>query len=120
MPARPPTFAIALTVHQRFPGIWSDLVQRVINGAQDPSSASLHISSWWRDPGSNASVGGHPQSQHLVGLAMDVGGPIAARELYAQHARNFLHVVEESDHVHVQYWAAGLLASTGLLDTIYA
>lgn len=29
------------------------------------------VSSWWRDPGFNQTVGGAWDSQHLVGLAMD-------------------------------------------------
>ena len=64
------------------------------------------ITSWYRDPVQNQRVGGHPQSQHLYALAVDV---VTARpERVAAVARRVgLVAVIERDHVHVQAYPAG-------------
>ena len=58
------------------------------------------ISSWYRDPAHNARVGGHPRSQHLRALAIDVNPD--ARPAPFQNVG--LTVVPEGDHLHVQYY----------------
>jgi hypothetical protein len=66
------------------------------------------LTSWWRDPISNQRVGGHPQSQHRLALAMDFAAPDAGR-LVAALRRSGLVVIDEGDHVHVQLYPAGAL-----------
>lgn len=63
-----------------------------------PSDA--YLTSWFRDRTSNTRVGGHPQSLHLVGLALDVLP--ATEAVRAAFARQGLIAVNEGDHVHVQ------------------
>lgn len=86
---------------------------------QVPVGRSVAVTSWYRDPTHNAAVGGHPQSQHLLGLAIDlVAGP-GDGPAVAQAARAVgLIAVEEGDHIHLQARPAGtsgaLLAAIGL------
>lgn len=40
----------------------------------------IQITSWWRDPTRNVSVGGQTYSQHLLGCAMDGLSPQLSRE----------------------------------------
>lgn len=70
-----------------------------------------HVSSWYRDPSVNRSVGGAVTSQHLLGLALDVSGPRldrledAARRLWPGI------VVREWDHIHLQLFPRGTIPS---------
>lgn len=71
------------------------------------------LTSWWRDPNLNADVGGSPESQHLFGLAVDVTGP--QQGFTQQLARQMgLTAVTEIDHLHLQYFPAGVLARAGV------
>jgi len=70
------------------------------------------ITSWWRTPAKNASVGGAINSQHLIGLAVDVvpvGAPFsdewAARVVTEAKQRGLIAGIE-GDHVHLQRYAA--------------
>lgn len=72
----------------------------------------VRLTSWWRSRADNARVAGHPNSQHLTGLALDVL-PDPAGQRFAQVARLAgLIVVDEGDHFHVQRYAAS--AARGL------
>ncbi len=64
-------------------------------------------SSFYRDPAANRRVGGHPWSQHLVGLAADHAPPSARFRARAREAG--LVVVNEGTHDHIQGWRAGTL-----------
>ena len=68
----------------------------------------LTPTSWYRSVAKNAAVGGSADSQHLVGCGLDVVGASASelRPLLPD-----LFVVQESDHVHVQCYAAGAITS---------
>jgi len=66
----------------------------------------VQVTSWWRSRRDNARVAGHPNSQHLTGLALDVL-PDRAGHAFAQMARAIgLVVVDEGDHFHVQRYLA--------------
>ena len=75
------------------------------------------LTSWYRSPETNAAAGGHPQSQHLVGLALDFSvGPVDHRtdgralQLAAVLGSRGFVVVPEQSHVHVQTFPAGALS----------
>lgn len=75
----------------------------------------LRASSWYRDFEANTRVGGHPESQHLLGLALDVTGPIEVRDRLLIELRGVgLVAVDELSHVHVQLLAAGQARGEGL------
>ncbi len=68
----------------------------------------LYLTSWYRDRERNIRVGGHPQSQHRLGLAIDVGGPMRDLELWLEEVRSVgLIGIDEGSHVHVQLLPAG-------------
>lgn len=81
------------------PGTYRDFLLRVINGVRNSQSA--FATSWYRNPRENRDVGGHPESQHLVGLAIDL---VADR--FAPGTG--LTVLDEGDHFHVQYLPHGV------------
>jgi hypothetical protein len=89
-----------------------DFVQLVNAAWHYSGRPPVRLTSWWRTRSQNASVAGHPNSQHLTGLAIDLL-PDDAGQRFAQLARMVgLVVVDEGDHFHVQRYAAG--ASRGL------
>ena len=83
------------------------------------SDPELRVTSWHRTKAVNRACGGHPESQHLVGAAIDV---VPSRGKWAEvetafRAEGFV-VVRESDHIHVQAWPAGTLRTSGLLGIV--
>jgi hypothetical protein len=70
----------------------------------------FQITSYWRDPYLNQRVGGHPYSQHLVGLALDAQ-PFSGdlRNLEVAFQNQGLKTVVYQSHVHTQFWKAGTL-----------
>lgn len=109
MSVRPPPVEL---VHA-FGPVLADFVSRV-NGALYWSGAR-QVNSWFRDVGTNRSVGGHACSQHLVGLAVDVQTD-QRTDLFVALARRYglVPVVEPSGRaVHVQYYPAGTLERLG-------
>jgi hypothetical protein len=65
------------------------------------------ITSWWRTKARNAAVGGHPDSQHLIGLAVDVAPQIPASALKRWLTLDLV-LIEEGDHTHAQLLRAGV------------
>lgn len=113
MPLEPPPYAMAYQVERAVPGIYRAFLSRVIDGAD----ADAFVTSWYRTQADNATVGGHPASQHLIGLAVDVSG----RDLEGMASRwegLGLRVVPYRSHVHLQAWPAGTAARTGLLRAL--
>ncbi len=93
----PPSWA-----YQWFPV--SGFIQRASRaGSASPGTWT----SFYRTPSQNASVGGHPWSQHLVGLAADHAP--ASRWFRTAAREAGLVVVNEGTHDHVQGWRAGTL-----------
>ena len=79
---------------------------------------SISVSSWWRSPQVNRAVGGLQDSQHLLGLALDL--VVADRdvdELVNALADVGLVAVVEPTHVHTQLLRAGEARSLGLFTT---
>ncbi len=80
---------------------------------------SIRISSWWRDPVTNRRVGGHPQSQHLLGLAIDLVGEERELGEILRQTLDFplgIQAIRETSHVHIQWLPAGQAAAIGLFD----
>lgn len=75
------------------------------------------LTSWYRDDLYNQQVGGHPQSQHLLGFAFDAVPQSGIDwSAFANYTRTlgFTPVIEV-DHVHVQFFPAGHLEKLGIL-----
>ena len=65
------------------------------------------FTSWYRTVAGNRRVGGHPWSQHLVGLAADRSPASASFRSKARAAG--LIAIYEGSHDHIQAWPAGTL-----------
>ena len=68
------------------------------------SHFSFSVTSWLRTPTRNTAVGGHPNSKHLTGLAVDVVlDPGQDKEAFkAEVVARMLTAVDEGDHIHIQ------------------
>jgi len=64
--------------------------------------AGIRVTSWWRSPWHNATVGGNLWSLHQFGLAVDVVpvNPAVLSQLRRIPLAGL--IVTESDHLHVQ------------------
>lgn len=66
-----------------------------------PIDPGTLLTSWYRDPGANAAVGGVPNSFHLWGLAFDVVAPDPAH--LVGHAREVgLEAIDFGTHIHLE------------------
>ncbi len=66
-----------------------------------PIDPGTLLTSWWRDPRVNRSVGGLTNSFHLWALAVDVVAPDPAHLI--GHAREVgLDAIDEGSHVHLE------------------
>lgn len=111
---RPPA-ALARLLELRAPGIWTafgEAVERL-----DRRVGPAVVTSWWRDATTNARAGGSPQSQHLLGTALDLVGDTARIAMVARDV-GFV-VMVESDHVHLQAWPAGAPQRAGLFRAAF-
>lgn len=63
------------------------------------------VTSWFRTEARNRDVGGHPESLHRIGLAVDLSFERDSdRAAFAQAAQRLgLQCVSESDHLHVEF-----------------
>ncbi len=108
------------------PGIWPAWAQAVVTALQEidqGGTGKTTITSWFRTPSQNRRVGGDPDSQHLVGLALDVipakgQSTLAINEAAQRFAQAGFSVVPEPTHVHVQTFPAGVLRQVGILDAL--
>lgn len=70
--------------------------------------APFRVSSWYRDPDHNASVGGNADSQHLIATAADLVPLSGSVEDLARELRAVgLVAVTYPSHVHAQLFRAG-------------
>lgn len=62
------------------------------------------VTSWIRTPSRNRFVGGHPQSQHLTGTAVDLVLDDTRKTDQLIHAAQRLGMtpINEGDHIHIQ------------------
>lgn len=62
------------------------------------------VTSWIRTPDRNQAVGGHPDSFHMVGMAVDIvfDRPEDMEKFLEKASRYGLRAIDEKDHVHVQ------------------
>ena len=105
-----PPYSIVWTVDRWAPGIWDAFFEAVWWAyRRDPFT----VTSWWRSPTMNAEAGGHPDSQHLIGTALD-----ATREAGPALREAGFVVLDYPTHVHAQVWPAGLARRAGLLDAV--
>ena len=66
--------------------------------------------SWYRSPSRNFIVGGAARSQHLLAWAVDFTGPRDEAAFMLATARSVgLVAVDESDHIHLQMYPAGVI-----------
>jgi hypothetical protein len=97
-----PPFSIV----QRLSGSIEDFIRRLV--AVAGFFPAIVATSWWRSPSNNAAVGGHPRSQHLLGLAVDVVLPPSERADFVALCEYVgLVAIDEGTHVHVQRFPAG-------------
>ena len=97
-----PPFEIA----NRFQGPIQGFVGQVLRTAA--FFPDITGTSWYRDASDNARVGGAPNSQHLLALAVDA--LVEDRRRFVSIARHFgLTAVDEGTHVHLQAFPAGVI-----------
>lgn len=102
----PPPPSVANPLAGWIPGIWPVFVSLANRGLINGGATG--VTSWWRSPADNERVQGQPQSQHLLGLALDVVGPNPSVLAGALRSVGFV-VVQEGSHVHAQAFRAGTL-----------
>lgn len=95
-------------VWQRFdsfvPGVYSAFIVRLISALHEEE-----ITSWWRSIARNANVGGDPNSQHLLALAVDIRSNRPTSTVQSLR-RAGLVAVDEGDHVHAQLFQRNVIA----------
>lgn len=109
-----PPFRIAHLVERQFPGIWRRWLLPILVLAEQGQLRGVVATSWYRDVDANRRAGGHPQSQHLAGLALDLAVVIDERRSQVTAAlAPFSQVVPYRTHLHVQALPPGTLARAG-------
>jgi len=106
------------------PGIWqqwSDAAGQALYQIDADVGGETTISSWYRSSADNRRVDGHPDSQHLVGLALDMVPGKGTSKLAISEATGAFReagfiAVPYDRHVHVQTFPAGTLRMAGILD----
>lgn len=109
-----PPYWLVWEVERRWPGGYAAFLIRLQRGVTVP----VTVTSWWRDRERNERVGGHPESQHLIGWAVDLA-PRNFRDLGplgANLGTTGLTVVPGGSYVHAQLLPSGYLPNTGLLE----
>lgn len=124
--ATPPPSHIVRFWESLLPGFWSrwlGAADSALREIDDDAGGDSIITSWWRSPFENQRVGGLPDSQHLVGLALDVvpGKPafkLAVSEASSRFMEAGFITVPSERHLHIQTFPAGLLRSSGVFDVL--
>ena len=110
MPVRPPPDAI-LTLTG---GAVSEFIRRM--NTLGAYLGAGEVTSWWRDSGFNAQVGGAEESQHLIGTAADVTTPWPEPWVRALGSASGLIVLpSRGGAYHAQLWPASANAAERIL-----
>lgn len=124
--ATPPPTHVVEFWERIFPGFWArwlGAADSAIREIAADAGGDTTITSWYRSLAENRRVGGQPDSQHLVGLALDVvpGKPsfkLAISEASSRFMEAGFVTVPAERHLHVQTFPAGLLRRVGVLDAL--
>jgi len=124
--ATPPPVEIFRFVEQLIPGLWLNWIfaaDQALREIDDDAGGDTVITSWFRTPLENQRVGGNPDSQHLLGLALDVvpGKPsfkLAVSEASSRFMEAGFITIPAEKHLHIQTFPAGLLRDAGVLDAV--
>jgi len=81
-------------------------LQRLLSAWSSLGYPDLRVNSYVRSPADNAAAGGLPDSQHLIGTAIDLSPPSFALEVALERAG--LVVVPYGTFLHAQLWPANL------------
>jgi hypothetical protein len=110
----PPPSSIVYTVERWAPGFWQDFVDAVWAGYRIWGQP-IDITSWYRGVTENMVAGGHPDSNHLVGAAIDI---LPADQALLDAFRRVGFVGRVTDHTHLQAWPVGVARNSGLLAAV--
>ncbi len=124
--ATPPPTRVVVFFENLFPGFWGRWLGAADSALRQIDAEAVDdiiITSWWRSALHNRAVNGQPDSQHLLGLALDIVFPKAnARFVIDEAAATFAEfgfvAVPASKHLHIQTFPAGLLRRVGVFDAI--
>lgn len=124
--ATPPPQHVVVFWESLFPGFWArwlGAADSALREIADDAGGDTIITSWFRSPIHNQEVSGNPDSQHLVGLALDVvpGKPslrFAIDEAAARFTEAGFVAVPFTTHLHIQTFPAGLLRRVGVFDAL--
>lgn len=108
MSAQPPPSMLWQPLGLWIPGLWDFFLSHANRALADSGATPT---SWWRSVRQNRELGGAEESQHLLGLALDLVGGVNTAAAFS--AQGFV-VVVESDHVHAQTYPAGVLGQAGV------
>ncbi len=124
--ATPPPSNVVLFFERLLPGfwkIWIGAAESALKEIDADSGGDTILTSWFRSPAENRAVGGDPDSQHLVGLALDVvpgkkSLQLAINEASGRFSEFGFIPVPASTHLHIQTFPAGILRRVGVLDAL--
>jgi len=124
--ATPPSTEVVQFFETLFPGfwrVWIGAAQLALDEIDADAGGDTIITSWFRSPSQNRAVGGDPDSQHLVGLALDVipgkgSFQLAVNEASGRFAEVGFIPVPFQTHLHVQTFPARVLREVGILDAL--
>jgi len=124
--ATPPPVEIVRFWETILPGfwrVWIGAAEAALREIDNDAGGDTVITSWFRSPAENRRVGGDPDSQHLVGLALDIvpGKPailLAVAEASDKFEQVGFLVLPTRTHLHIQTFPAGVLREAGVMDAL--
>ena len=124
--ATPPPTHVVVFFEDLLPGFWGRWIGAADSALREIDAEAVDniiVTSWWRSLLHNRAVKGKPDSQHLVGLALDIefakaNARFEIKEAAATFAERGFVAVPFSTHLHIQTFPAGLLRSAGVFDVI--